>query len=75
MIEKVYEDSNYILPYSISPSLASSLRSFSAGKGTFSYQFCSFSIQVRRETHIGSLLVLGVGVLWVAYSIFKIVRY
>ena len=36
---------------------------------------CQFSVQVRRETHIGNVLILVVGLLWVAYSVFKIVRY
>lgn len=36
---------------------------------------CPSSIQVRQEKHIGNALVLCVGLLWVAYSIFKIVRY
>ena len=40
-----------------------------------SYHTVNFTLQVRRETHIGNVFVLCVGLLWIAYSVFKIARY
>ena len=51
----------------------------SGGKGIVFFPlpsfYCPFFVQVRQEKHIGNVAVLCVGLLWVAYSIFKIVRY